>query len=70
MSGFAQRLRKAMHEAGFERSDLRRALGCSYQAVDAWFTGERVPSTVCLAAICKALGVSADYLLGLKEATR
>ena len=56
-----------MDDAGIDRGELRRRVGCSYQAVDAWFTGYRVPTAEKLVGICKALGVTADYLLGLED---
>jgi len=63
----AQRMRRAMDDAGIDRCELRRRVGCSYQAVDAWFTGHRAPTAAKLVGICKALGVTADYLLGLED---
>ena len=61
----ASRLRKAMEERGIDRTELRRMLGCSYSAVNAWVVGDRVPTASRLADICRALDVSADWLLGL-----
>lgn len=60
-------MRKAMSVRGVERSDLARMTGFTHGAVTAWFTGERNPTVDKLREICKALDVSADYLLGLKE---
>ena len=74
VTGFAQRMRRAMEARGIDRLGLRRVLGRSMgvspQAVDAWFTGRRLPRIEYLAEICGVLDVSADYLLGLKEDMR
>ena len=61
-----QRLRKAMSERGFERSDLSRETGSSLRVVGSWYSGERTPTAGSIIEICRALDISAD----LKESMR
>lgn len=57
-----------MGEREVERHDLAKAIGSSQSAVDSWFEGSRTPNAGSIVLICQALDISADYLLGLKEA--
>ena len=65
-----QRLRKAMSERGVERADLSLAIGSSQSVINSWYSGERTPNAGSIVEICRALDISADYLLGLKESMR
>jgi transcriptional regulator with XRE-family HTH domain len=67
MGFMSERLRAALRLRGVDRWQLAKATGCSERAVEAWFTGYRNPTCGSLCELCRALDVSADYLLGLKE---
>ena len=56
-----------MSERGIERSELANGTGFSLTAVNSWYSGDRTPNAESIREICKVVGVSADYLLGLKE---
>lgn len=49
------------------QSDLAKKINASYDAVNTYYTGKRRPPMDVLILICKALGESADYLLGLTD---
>lgn len=64
---FRQRLGQAMQERGFTQSALSRAVGVDRSTVSQLLTGEgaRLPNAQVVAECAAALGVSADWLLGL-----
>jgi transcriptional regulator with XRE-family HTH domain len=66
---FRQRLGQAMQERGFTQSALSRAVGVDRSTVSQLLTGEgaRLPNAQVVAECAAALGVSADWLLGLTE---
>jgi len=63
---FATRLRTVRVSRKVTQSHLSELTGCSQNAISSWERGV-FPSASALAAICQALDVSADYLLGLCE---
>ena len=62
---FAQRLRKSLQINKVSQSELARRINKSQSVVNNYCSGEREPSLEVLVLICKALGESADYLLGI-----
>ena len=62
---FAQRLRKSLQINKVSQSELARRINKSQSVVNNYCSGEREPSLEVLELICKALGESADYLLGI-----
>ena len=62
---FAQRLRKSLQINKVSQSELARRINKSQSVVNNYCSGEREPSLEVLVLICKALGASADYLLGI-----
>lgn len=63
---FVGRLRAALREAGMTQKDLARVLGLNYTTVGGWCRGRYTPNTCYLPTICRTLGVSADWLLGIE----
>ena len=63
---FAGRLRTAMLKKHLTQADISDAVGVSRQVVCRYVNGLSAPSYPTLIALCKTLGVSADYLLGLE----
>ncbi len=59
------RLRAARLDADVEQKELARLLGITQQQYSLYETGRRRLPAEMLAPLCRALGVSADYLLGL-----
>ena len=57
-------VRKAM---GLTQEQLGELVGVSRQAVSKWESGQTVPDAVTVAKLCRALNVSADYIILGKE---
>lgn len=67
MIGFGKRLEQAIAEAGMYQYQLANEIGVSRWVVSKWVQGHQCPSCYNLYLICLVTGVSADWLLGLKE---
>ena len=65
---FAERFNEAITALGTTNAELARMIGVNQYSVKGWRTGRYMPDGYNIAKICKALNVSADWLLGL-EAT-
>lgn len=66
---FRERLDRAMRDAGMSQSALARACGVDRSTVSQLLSGAsvRLPNAQVVAECASALGVSADWLLGLTE---
>jgi transcriptional regulator with XRE-family HTH domain len=64
------RLRQARQERGWSQRELARQCGLGEAQVNKYEKGHNDPSATYLAIIAQALGVSADYLLGLTDNPR
>ena len=66
---FRQRLLEAMREAGMNQSALSRAVGVDRSTISQLLSeaGARLPNAQVVAECAQALGISADWLLGLTE---
>ena len=64
---FTDRLKKSITERGLTQRMLATLIGTTEQSVSRWANGNRTPNADMLYKMCKALDVSADYLLGLSE---
>lgn len=65
---FAKRLVESMAAAGYKsQDDLAKELNIQRQTISNYMNGARTPNTYTLKQLCKALGVSADYLIGLTD---
>lgn len=69
---FAHRLRGVIQESGKTRKQIAEEVRISYETLRVYIRGDRRmrPNIETLANLCKYLGVSADYLLGLTEEKR
>lgn len=61
----ATRLVAARKKANLTQSELGALCSCAPAAVAHWESGRRVPDTASIVKLAVALGLSADYLLGL-----
>ncbi len=61
------RIKKARKDAGINQQALAEALGLYQKDISRWERGEITPRLEVFAEICKALNVSADELLGIKD---
>ncbi len=67
MNKFEDRLNEVLKYNNMSQSTLAKKIGMSQSIVNNYCTGKREPSLDVLILICKALGESADYLLGLED---
>jgi transcriptional regulator with XRE-family HTH domain len=65
-----QRLTHARHIAGLSQTELAHAMDTHYKCVWAWERNRNEPGSYTLIRLCRALNVSADYLLGLSDTPR
>lgn len=61
--GFTKRLHQAWIDSDMEITQLSNITGISRSSVYAYIIDGCVPNATALASMCKALDVSADYLL-------
>lgn len=64
---FGRRLKAALNSRHMMQKELAEKVGLNENAISRYIHGGRIISTPILIDICKALNVSADYLLGLSE---
>ena len=67
MEKFTQRLTELRKENGLTQQQLAEKVGTTSDSIYSWEKGRSQPSIEMICALCLALGVSADYLLGLAE---
>lgn len=60
-----ERLRQLREDKDLSQAELAAMLGTTRQQIGKYETGRQDMTAAKLAALCRALGVSADYLLGL-----
>ena len=64
---FANTLRELLREKSLSASEVSRKDGLSPASVNFYLNAKRCPDAPALFNLCKALDVSADYLLGLSK---
>lgn len=64
---FAARLDLSMYNHGMSTAEIAQELHVQEATARSWVTGSRTPTLDSLASVCKLLGVSADWLLGLED---
>lgn len=64
---FKTRLREELKQNGMTVKTLAEKIGVSPEMVTQYCTTKKLPSLDTFIKICKALDVSADYILGLNE---
>lgn len=62
---FGGRLAESRRHRGFTQEELAGRLGVTPQALSKWERGSSFPDLTMLTEICRQLGISADYLLGM-----
>ena len=63
----AERPKDARKKKGINQKSLAEMIGVYTKDISRWETGVRTPSAEYIIQLCKALDISADYLLGLKD---
>lgn len=51
------------------QEQLAQKIGVTQDSISLWETNKRIPDTPYIIELCKALNISADYLLGLEDET-
>lgn len=67
---FKKNLKRLMDEKGVTKTQLSRKLGWSYNTIDYWIRGDRVPDKTGIEAICNYFGISDVELLGSEMKVR
>lgn len=62
---FCERFNECLKYSDIKQTELAKAAGVSKQCISDYKSGKSLPGVETLFLICKALDVSADYLLGL-----
>ena len=66
---FKKRLREEIKLSGMTTKELGEKIGVSNEMVTQYYTTSKNPSLETFEKLCKALDVSADYLLGLTDSS-
>ncbi len=64
---FRERFNECLKYANVKQTDLAKIANVSKQCISDYKSGKSEPSIDTLFLLCKALDVSADYLLGLED---
>lgn len=64
---FRKRLREELKVNGITTKELADKVGVSAEMITQYYTTKKLPRLDTFIRICKALDVSADYLLGFKD---
>jgi len=67
MNKFAERLNRTLRETNVPQRELARRVNMSQSIINNYCRGEREPTLDVLMLVCKALGESADYMLGMTD---
>lgn len=63
-----RRLREEIINSGLTQKEIAQAIGVSPQTVSRYMRDDIFPALDTLAKLCQLLDISADYILGIKEA--
>lgn len=66
-SELAHRIAETRKICGLTQAKVAKALYCTSTCVCHWEYGRSEPGVAQIVELCKLFGVSADYLLGIKE---
>ena len=64
---FKKRLKEEIKLSGITTVELARKIGVSQEMITQYYTTSKLPSLETFEKLCRALDVSADYLLGLSD---
>lgn len=65
---FAERLEEAIRTKRFKKGEVAEAVGVANSTVTKWIQGGNLPEVETLLALCRYLGVTPNWLLGVPEA--
>lgn len=61
---FAERTKALLEEHGMTQRELAEQVGITEVSISRYMSGQRIPKATVIVKCAKALGVSADYLVG------
>ncbi len=61
------RLKEELRGSGLTTVEIAARIGVSSEMVTQYATTDKLPSLTTFARLCKELGFSADYILGLRD---
>lgn len=64
---FKKRLHDEIEQSGLSKKELAEKIGVSPEMITQYCTTDKMPKLETFYRLCRALDVSADYLLGIKE---
>lgn len=64
---FKKRLKEEIKLSGMTTKELGEKVGVSNEMITQYYTTDKLPSLATFEKLCRALDVSADYLLGLTD---
>lgn len=64
---FKKRLKEEIKLSGMTTRELGEKVGVSNEMITQYYTTSKMPSLETFEKLCRALDVSADYLLGLSD---
>ncbi len=64
---FKQRLKDEIKNSGMNTVQIAKLVGVSPEMITQYYTTKKLPRLDTFEALCRVLGVSADYLLGLED---
>ncbi|MCI8475428.1 MAG: helix-turn-helix transcriptional regulator [Clostridia bacterium] len=64
---FKQRFYEELQHCGLTKTEFAKKIGVSPEMITQYYTTKKLPKLDTFTKICKVLGVSADYLLGLTD---
>lgn len=67
MTVFQEKFSEALKNSALKQKDIAEACNIDKSCITQYKTGKTQPTLEVLTALCKALEVSADYLLGLSD---
>ena len=67
---FVKRFQQASEETGLNQMELAKKIGTSQGSISRFLYGTSIPRVSILVKMAQALGVSSDWLLGLKNSKR
>lgn len=62
-----RRLKEEIKSSGLTTAEIARRVGVSPEMITQYVTTKKLPRLDTFAALCRALDLSADYILGLKD---
>lgn len=62
-----ERLKEELRSCGLTTVEIAARVGVSPEMVTQYTTTDKLPSLATFAKLCKELGLSADYILGLRD---